>query len=521
MSAEGGLARCLMVQGTSSHVGKSVLVAALCRILREDGIRVAPFKAWNMSLNSGVSAEGGEMGRAQVLQALAAGVEPRTDMNPILMKPSADRGSQVVLNGRPVGYMRAEEHRLYHQRMVAAASRALDRLRREFQVVVLEGAGSPAEINLADRDIANMRMAMAAEAPVILVGDIDRGGVFSALVGTLELLPWRERKAVAGLVINRFRGDKGLLEAGLRSLEARTGKPVLGVIPYLRDLGLDEEDTVNLEVRCALAPLGEKGGALDIAVLRLPHLSNATDFEPLAREKGVRLRYVSGGSHLGEPDAVIIPGSKSTLSDLAWMRDSGLAAGVARLAEKGVPIAGFCGGYQMLGEGIEDPRGVESVPGKVSGLGLLPVTTVLAGDKSTHRVTAKVMREIPFLGLDATSPLLYGYEIHMGRTRVAGEHPLRIVERDGAAVQVGDGALHGVLPVFGCYLHGLFENRCVREGFISALWRRRGLAPRWSPSRVAHDWERVREERLERLARVVRSSLRMDEIYRLLGMGDG
>ncbi len=519
MSGGGSPARCLMVQGTSSHVGKSVLVAALCRILREDGVRVAPFKAWNMSLNSGVSAGGGEMGRAQVLQALAAGVEPHTDMNPVLMKPSSGRGSQVILNGAPLGYMRADEHRLYHHRMVAAALQALERLRRDFQVVIMEGAGSPAEINLADRDIANMRMAMAAEAPVLLVGDIDRGGVFASLLGTLELLPWRERKAVKGLVVNRFRGQMRLLEDGLRSLEARTGKPVLGVIPYLNDLGLDEEDTVNLEALSASAPRVEGGGPLDLAVLRLPHLSNATDFEPLEREEGVRVRYVSGTSRLGEPDAVIIPGSKSTLCDLAWLRECGLAAGVARLAERGVPIVGICNGYQILGEYVEDPQGVESVPGKATGLGLLPVTTVLTGEKRTHRVRARVVGVIPFLGLDAVSPPLSGYEIHMGRTLSAGVPPLRIVERDGARVEVEEGALHEYLPVFGCYLHGLFENRCVREGFISALWRRRGLLPTGPLSREAHDWELVREERLGRLSRVVRSSLRMDEIYRLLGMG--
>lgn len=521
MTAREKPARCLMVQGTSSHAGKSVLVAALCRILRDDGVRVAPFKAWNMSLNSGVSAEGGEMGRAQVLQAQAAGLEPQTRMNPILLKPTSGRGSQVVLEGRPAGYLEAGERGALWEKLLPTALRALRSLRRDFEVVIMEGAGSPAEINLAERDIANMRMAMAADAPVILVGDIDRGGVFASLVGTLELLPWRERRAVAGLVINRFRGDVGLLEDGLRYLERRTGKQVLGVVPFVRDLGLDEEDTVNLDVLPDSAPPAPGEGLLDVAVVRLPHISNATDFEPLSHEEGVALRYVSSSARLDSPDAVILPGSKTTASDLAWLRESGLAARVKRLAESGVPVLGICGGYQMLGERLEDPEGVESAPGEVPGLGLLPLVTVLTGEKSTHLVRARALKEIPVLGLDRESPPISGYEIHMGRSSFAGDPPLLIVERDGAEARVEEGAMHESLPVFGCYLHGLFENPCVREGFIRALWERRGVITREAASGEAPEWWVVREERLDRLARVARASLRMEEIYRLLDMEGG
>ncbi len=513
-----------MLQGTSSHVGKSVLAAALCRILRDDGIRVAPFKSQNMSLNSYVTREGGEMGRAQVLQAQAAGIEPHTDMNPVLLKPAAGGKVQVVLEGRPVGHYSAGEYGELLPELLPAVLAALRRLRRDFEVVIMEGAGSPAEVNLAHRDIANMRMAVAAEAPVILVGDIDRGGVFASLVGTLELLPWRERRLVSGFIINKFRGDFGLLEGGLSWLESRTGRPVLGVVPYLYDLGLEEEDSVSLDEARAVARAEEeveKGGegegdALDIAVIRLPHISNATDFEPLERERGVRVRFVRGPARLGRPDAVIVPGSKSTVYDLAWLRENGLASRIAALAESGVPVMGICGGYQMLGESIMDPEGVESAEEKAAGLGLLPLVTVFGGEKSTHRVKARAARDIPLLGLDATSPPFSGYEIHMGRSYSTGLPPLRIVERDGAAVEAGEGAMCEDLPVFGCYLHGLFENPCVREGFLAALERRRGLRAR-GPRR-GRDWDALREESLDRLARAVREALRMDLVYRLSGL---
>lgn len=509
-------ARCLMIQGTGSHTGKSVMAAAFCRIFSQDGWRVAPFKSQNMSLNSYVTAEGGEMGRAQVLQAQASGIEPHTDMNPILLKPASDERAQVILNGRPVGHMEAGEYHRLKLDFLPHALEALERLRSSYDIVIMEGAGSPAEINLADQDIANMRMAKAAGAPVILVGDIDRGGVFASLVGTLELLDGSEKKMVAGFIINKFRGSADLLQGGLDFLEKRTGKPVLGVVPYIRDLGLEEEDTVNLEELRDAAAREAAAQAVDIAVVHLPHISNATDFDPLAHEVGVRLRYVAEPAQLSVPDALILPGSKSTAADLDYLRGNGMAAQIVRLARLGIPVIGICGGYQMLGERIEDPEGVESPEKEVEGLGLLAVTTVLAGDKSTHRVNVRVMAEVPFLGLDPSSPVLSGYEIHMGHSQAGGKPPLLIVERDGGEVCVEDGAAHTRLPVFGCYLHGLFENRALREGFVNHLRRARGLPP----VSAARDWEEWRDDRLDRLARITRSSLQIPVIYSLLGLGE-
>lgn len=507
-----GPARCIMVQGTASHSGKSIMTAALCRIFAQDGWRVAPFKSQNMSLNSYVTAQGGEMGRAQVLQAQAAGIEPHTDMNPILLKPASDETAQVILHGRPVRHMAAGEYHLLKLEFLPAALEALERLRAANDIVVMEGAGSPAEINLADRDIANMRVARAAGAPVVLVGDIDRGGVFASLVGTLELLEREEREQVAGFIINKFRGSLELLRGGLDFLEARTGKPVLGVVPYVRDIGLEEEDTVNLEELREAAVGKDAARSVDVAVLHLPHISNATDFEPLARERGVILRYVSEPARLGVPDAVIIPGSKSTVADLDHLRANGLAAQVVRLAQLGVAVIGICGGYQMLGERIEDPEGVESAAGETAGLGMLPVTTTICGDKSTHIVKARAVCEVPFMGLSLPSAELTGYEIHMGVTRGDVEPPLLITERDGRGVRVADGAVHPRLRVFGCYLHGLFENRVLREAFLNHLRRMRGMPH----ANAVTEWDEEREERLDRLAATVRSSLDILRIYALL-----
>lgn len=508
-------ARCLMVQGTSSHVGKSVLVAALCRIFARDGWRVAPFKSQNMSLNSYVTDEGGEMGRAQVLQAQAAGVRPHTDMNPLLLKPASGGRVQVVLEGRAVGHLDAMAYRERVRDLLPRVLAALGRLRATHDIVVMEGAGSPAEVNLKEGDIANMHMAREADAPVILVGDIDRGGVFASLVGTLELLePW-ERELVRGLVINKFRGEREFLGDGLRWLEERTGKAVLGVIPYLEDLALEEEDSVAVEAARRRGAGREEGpGCLDIAVLRLPYISNTTDFQPLEAETGVRVRYVARASDLGVPDAVVIPGSKDTASDLSFLEESGLAAATVRLASWRVPVVGICGGYQMLGRSISDPGGVEGNAARREGLGLLPVDTVMARRKSTHLVKAVARKEVPWLGLGPSRPPLYGYEIHMGRTRVEGEAPLLIVERGGSAARVEDGAVHGELPVFGCYLHGLFENRFLREAFLDFLRGRRGM----EPVGVGEDWSRQREGQLDLLADEVRAALDVDGIYSMLGM---
>ena len=502
-------ASCLMVQGTGSHTGKSIITAALCRIFYRDGRRVAPFKAQNMSLNSFVTVEGGEMGRAQVLQAQAARIAPHTDMNPILLKPSTDSKAQVILEGRPVGHMDASQ---YHERMhefLPVALRALDRLRGSFDVVVMEGAGSPAEINLKNSDIANMRMAEAANAPVLLVGDIDLGGVFAALFGTVELLDPPERERVAGFIINKFRGSPELLGGGLDLLEERTGIPTLGVVPYINDLGLEEEDSVGLPTsRNGLSNRAE----IDIAVVGLPHISNFTDFEPLAGEPGVRLRYPERPGDIGLPDALILPGSKSTIDDLEHLRRNGMDKIIVNLANRGVPVIGICGGYQMLGREIDDPGCLESGRQKTRGLGLLPVRTRIRDEKITRRVEVKARRAVPVLGIGPTSPGFGGYEIHMGESMMEGRPVLSIDRLDGTGGDVQDGALHESLNVFGCYIHGLFENSVVREGFLNYLRERKGL----SPSDVETDWEELREDRLDRLAGIVRSSVDMDVVHSLL-----
>lgn len=514
MKEEKPLARCLMIQGTSSHAGKSVLVAALCRIFAQDGWRVAPFKSQNMSLNSFVTSEGGEMGRAQVLQAQAAGIRPHTDMNPILLKPTSERGAQVILNGKVAGNLEAGDYHRVKIDLLPHALAALQRLRSSYQIVVLEGAGSPAEINLKERDIVNMRMAEAADAPVLLVGDIDRGGVFASLVGTMELLePW-ERELVAGFIINKFRGARELLEEGLEFLERKSGRPVLGVIPYIRNLGLEEEDTVNLDEKLDSGDEKNQLNLLDLAVIRFPYISNATDFQPLEREVGVKVRYVEDPGRLGVPDCVFLPGSKNVGYDLSFLRRSGLAAVIMRLAVNGVPIVGICGGFQILGRSIEDPEGVEFGPGRIEGLGLLPVDTVMARVKSTHQVKAVAMMEVPWMGLCKGCPPLLGYEIHMGISRNESVTPLLIMERDGKGVRVEEGAVHEELPVFGCYLHGLFENLPLRRGFLNHLRRRRGLGPRDG----FEDWDSVREQNLDRLAEVVRNSLDLEKVYSLMGL---
>lgn len=504
------LARCLMIQGTSSHAGKSILVAALCRILAQDGLRVAPFKAQNMALNSYVTRDGGEMGRAQVLQAQAAKVQPSTDMNPILLKPASDLKTQVILRGKPIANLDAWSYHRSKLNLLPHVKEALERLRRSYEVVVIEGAGSPAEVNLKKQDIANMRVAELAEAPVLLVGDIDRGGVFASLVGTLELLERDERERIAGFIINKFRGSAELLGNGLDFLERKTGIPVLGVVPYIHELGLEEEDSVVLD-ECS-GGRGE-GGEVEIAVIHLPQLSNFTDFDPLSREPGVILRYVRKSGDIGSPDALILPGTKSTVSDLNYLRRTGLDAVILQLAYNGVPVVGICGGYQMLGREILDPEGVESREKKTKGLGLLPLVTVMRSEKTTYQVRARVRRPIRVLGLDETSPPLEGYEIHMGESTLEGEAVLSIIDRGGIEVEAADGAVHPQLPVFGCYLHGIFENRVAREGFLNFLRWRKGLKSR--PS--GFDWEAWREDRLDRLARIVRSSLKMNRIYSLLG----
>ncbi len=489
----------LMFQGTSSNAGKSVLTAALCRILLQDGHRVAPFKAQNMSLNSFVTRDGGEMGRAQVVQAQACRLEPDVRMNPVLLKPTSDTGSQVIVRGKPVANMAVDGYTAFKPQAFEAAKACYDSLAADFDAIVLEGAGSPAEVNLKSHDITNQRMAQYAGANVLLVGDIDRGGVYAAFVGTMEVLEEWERALVAGFVVNRFRGDPSLLGPAHDYVLRHTGRPVLGVVPYLGKLNLPQEDSVEFKSGALDAP-GPRGEAVEIAVVDLPHISNFTDFDAFRVEPDVRLRIVRSAADLGQPDAVIVPGSKNVLGDLAYLRRSGLADRLAALARGGkAEIVGLCGGYQMLGRQIADPHHLESSQGAAEGLGLLPVATVLAQEKTLVRSQA--------VHRPSGLPVV-GYEIHHGQTDAGGLEPLLVgTGETPCGVGTGDGL------VWGTYLHGVFDADEFRRWFIDRLRQRRGLAP---VGRVlaAYDLEPA----LDRLAAVVRESLDVQRVYKLMGL---
>ena len=504
--------RVVMVQGTASHVGKSVLTTALCRIFRQDGYRVAPFKAQNMSNNSFVTPSGGELGRAQAVQAEACGIEPVVEMNPILLKPEADHSSQVVLLGKPMARASARYFATAKPMLWEAVATSLDTLRAQFDVVVIEGAGSPAEINLKQNEIVNMRVALHSGAPVLLTGDIDRGGVFASLVGTMEILDPHERDAVGAFIINKFRGDVSLLEPGLVWLEERTGKPVLGVVPYYRDIEIAEEDSVSLERREQLK--SQTGYALDIAVMGFPHISNFDDFDPLRREPGVRLRYVESRDSIGEPDLIILPGAKTTMADLFWLRERGFATEIKRQADAGTPVIGICGGYQMLGRLILDPSGVESPNTEAEGLGLLPVDTVFAPAKETHRVSGVVASDTGLLA-QAGSAAVDGYEIHMGSSIPTSEaaRPFRISRAGQPAAD--DGAISANGRVLGTYVHGLFNSYGLRRALLEQLagWKGVELPP---PSGT--DGQLSRDGEYDKLAQTVRSSLDMELLYRLTGL---
>jgi adenosylcobyric acid synthase len=462
--------RALMIQGTASSVGKSVLCAALCRIFARRGIRVAPFKAQNMSNNAFVTLAGGEISRAQVVQAAAARVVPTVDMNPVLLKPEGDLGSQVVLHGRVWGRLRSADYLTRRPLLWGAVEASLQRLLAEHELVIIEGAGSPAEVNLRAGDIVNMRVAAAVDAPVLLVGDIDRGGVFASLVGTLELLEPEDRARVQGLIVNRFRGDRGLLQPGLDFLEARTGQPVLGVVPYLADLGLAEEDAATIEAS------GEEqrttdGMRLRVVVPRLPGIANFDDLDPL-REAGAEVVWASQPNQLGQPDLIVLPGSKSTARDLLWLRASGLAAAFVEMADRGTPVLGICGGYQMLGERISDPEEVESSHGDLPGLGLLAVDTVLDPVKRTQQVSGRLLAGRGLFG-GADGATVEGYEIHVGRTSGPGAPLIEVADpagprRDGRSGRSG--------WIVGTYLHGLLHNPPLVRALLENLARRRGTA---------------------------------------------
>ncbi|TVY04362.1 cobyric acid synthase [Cohnella terricola] len=521
-SAKQHPARTLMLQGTASDVGKSVLTAALCRILVQDGWAVAPFKSQNMSLNSYVTPDGKEIGRAQGMQADACGIAATTDMNPILLKPTSDRASQVVVHGKPYRTMDAFRYRNEYLTEAGAIVReAIDRLRSEYDAVLLEGAGSPAEINLKDRDIVNMRMAGWADSPVILVADIDRGGVFASIVGTLELLEPEERERVKGFIINKFRGDVALLQPGLDWLEQRTGKPVLGVIPYLDDLRLESED--SLSYRRVSPSVREREDILDIAVIRYPRWANFTDVDPLFAEPDVSVRYVTRAEEFGRPDAVVLPGSKNTAEDLLFLRDAGLERLLQEYRERGGWLSGICGGYQMLGERLLDPEGIESANPSLPGLALFPMETVFASDKKTVRVAGSANGwsrdegEVSGDGLKAFD--IEGYEIHMGKSSFTDivEHPMTISSVKGQASEElhPEGARSADGRLWGTYIHGILHNDAFRRDWLNAMRSAKG----WTPLEAELDFNRLRESEFDRLAEHVRRHTDMRGIYRILEQG--
>ncbi|RRR67453.1 MAG: cobyric acid synthase [Candidatus Viridilinea halotolerans] len=454
----------IMVLGTASSVGKSVLVAALCRIAQRRGLRVAPFKAQNMSNNAAVTADGGEIGRSTAVQAAAARILPTVTMNPILIKPEGQCRSQIIVEGRPWQSLAAIDYWQQKEQLWEVVTRNLDALRNDYDLVVAEGAGSPVELNLKPRDIVNARVAIYAQARTLLVGDIDAGGIFAQLLGTLMLLEPAERALVVGLLVNRFRGDPALFADGVRMLEARAGLPVLGVVPWLHDLGLAEEDGVALE-----RGVTPRNDGLTLAVLRLPALANFDDFDPLAREPGVNLRYIERPEQLDGAAAVILPGTKHTLAARAWLRERGFDAALRTFSGA---LVGICGGYQLLGERISDPEGSEGVGGDAPGLGLLPVSTIFSANKRTVQVHGSACT--PW----ATGAPLEGYEIHMGRTQVTGGAPVAIVTtRDAQASHTADGCHIAEGRIWGCYLHGIFANSAFRQGWLASLGWQPSAAP--------------------------------------------
>jgi cobyric acid synthase CobQ/L-threonine-O-3-phosphate decarboxylase len=485
----------VMFQGTSSNAGKSVLTAALCRILLQDGVRVAPFKAQNMSLNSYVTHDGLEMGRAQVVQAQAARLDPDVRMNPILLKPNSDTGSQVIVRGKPVGNMGVFDYVQYKATAMNDVCDCYDELASDFDAIILEGAGSPGEVNLKKHDIVNMRMARYAESPVILVGDIDRGGVYASFVGTMEVLNQWERGLVAGFLVNRFRGNAKLLQDAHEYVKMHTGKDVLGVIPYLANHGIPEEDSVSFKEGLFEGKRPEQDH-IEIVVISLPHISNFTDIEPFLAEPDVYLRIVEDPSDIGTPDVIILPGSKNVIGDLQAINKSGLSGLIKQKANEGVEIVGICGGYQMLGQTIHDPQNIESKIGQIQGLSLLVMDTELAGDKTLIRRSGVHKH---------SGKTVYGYEIHHGQTK--SNEPTLFTYDDKSTCGIASSYGH----IWGCYLHGLFDSDDYRRAFIDSVRLRKGLVAFQGPFNL-YDLEPA----FDRLADTVRAGIDMDRVYQLL-----
>ena len=496
-------AHTIMLQGTMSNVGKSVLTAGLCRILRQDGYRVAPFKSQNMALNSFITSEGLEMGRAQVMQAEAAGIEPSVLMNPILLKPTTDVGSQVIVNGEVLGNMRARDYFRYKKELIPVILDAFHKLQDMVDIIVIEGAGSPAEINLRSNDIVNMGLATMVDAPVLLIGDIDRGGIFASLYGTIALLESSEQARIKGTIINKFRGDVEILRPGLTMLEDLTKVPNLGVIPWFH-LDLEDEDSLTPRFN---QPVIDQ--LLDIAVIRLPHISNFTDFHPLEQASGVGVRYVDNVRALGNPDLIILPGTKNTMGDLAWLRQSGVEAAILKKHDADVPIIGICGGYQMLGATITDPGNVEH-GGVMRGIGLLAMETEFSPMKMRSRVQGNItsatglwssLQGVPFSG----------YEIHMGRSILHGGAQGFATLNDGQ--QQWDDGCH-TKNVWGCYVHGMFENDAFSAALVQLLFQRKGLDP---DQLQPMSYQAFKEQQYDQLADILRAGLDIVRIREIIG----
>lgn len=489
----------LMVQGTASDSGKSILVAGLCRVFHQDGLKVMPFKSQNMALNSYITRKGDEMGRAQVFQAEAAGIEPEVSMNPVLLKPTSDRKSQVIFKGKVLRDMDAVEYHEFKPQLIGKITELYRELQQQHDVIVIEGAGSPAEINLNSRDIANMGMAKIADAPVILVADIDKGGVFASIYGTIMLLEPAERERIKGIVINKFRGDIALLEPGLVMIEELTGVPVIGVIPYAQ-LNIEDEDSVALN---QVNRLYDTHKDLDIAVVGLTKISNFTDFNSLSLEPDVSLRYVFPGDQLGTPDLLILPGSKNTLEDAVYLQESGLAEEIQQLRQAGTQIVGICGGYQLLGTMLHDPQQVESTHGSLPGLGLLDVETYFQQEKTTTQVTA----------ITGGRPVT-GYEIHMGRTENhEAQDFAEIVMANEEEIKRKDGAVSDDQQVMGTYLHGIFDNSQWRRELLNRVRSQKGLAP---ITEVQIPYQEYKSQQYDKLAELIRENLDMEKIYQIM-----
>lgn len=483
------MAKNIMIQGTMSNAGKSLLAAGLCRIFAREGYRVAPFKSQNMALNSFITKEGGEMGRAQVVQAEAAGIAPDTRMNPILLKPTTDVGSQIIVNGKAIGNMAAMEYYRRKKEFIPEVMKAYESLASEYDIIVIEGAGSPAEINLKDEDIVNMGLAKLVDAPVLLAGDIDRGGVFAQLYGTIKLLAPDEQARIKGTIVNKFRGDRAVLEPGLKTLEELCGVPVAGVVPYIH-VDIDDEDSLSERFKS-----GRERKLIDIAVIKLPRISNFTDFSPFERYENVSLRYIESTGELHEPDMIIIPGTKSTIEDLRWLRESGLEAGVKQKADRGTLVFGICGGYQMLGKTVKDPDMVEAAGTKeIAGMGFIPMETVFLGEK-VQRQSSGIIPETEGI-LKSLSGMKYeGYEIHMGRSR------------EKLPVLAGGG------NIYGSYIHGIFDAPGIADEILKELCTRKGAE---FSALGTFDPKDYKEKQYDKLADALQSGLDMEYIYKVL-----